>query len=77
MNNLREFLEITYEYSVEEVSHFFFQFVLLFITFFLFLFQYIVVDNQRVVQLQLLNKVGVLVIPLVSSVYKFYIINYR
>jgi len=67
MSNLREFLEITYEYSVEEVSHFFFQFVPLFITFFLFLFQYIVIDNQRVVQLQL-NKVGVLVIPLVSSV---------
>jgi len=29
------------------------------------------VDNQRVVRLQLLNEVGVLVIPLLSSVYIF------
>ena len=58
MSNLRELLEIHYEYPVEGVSNFFFLFVSLFfyliffswfmlIMFFLFLlFQYIMVDNH-------------------------------
>ena len=74
MSNFRELLEIYYEYPVERISNFFSFYLCFFLllyaynAFLFFFFQYIIVDNQKVVRLQLLNEVGVLIIPLVSSV---------
>jgi len=65
MSNLRELIEIRYEYPVEGVVSFLFVSNILVNLFFYFLFfQYSMIDNLRVIR----NEFGVLIIPLVSSV---------